>query len=99
MRLCGVVVLLLASLAQAATLEFRRDGKVIRTIDVDKLEAACGVRTIEIDDPYYEARKQYRACPLSAVLAQGFGEPADKLEGVDVVFRALDGYARPSNLA
>jgi len=99
MRLCGVVLVLLASLAQAATLEFRRDGAVVKTIDGAKLEAACGVRTIEIDDPYYEARKQYRACPLSAVLAQGFGAPADKLEGVDVVFRALDGYARPSNLA
>ena len=99
MRLLGVALLLVASLAQAATLEFRRDGAVVRTIDGDKLAAACGARTIEVDDPYYEARKQYRACPLTAVLAQGYGVPADKIDGVDVVFRALDGYAKPSTLA
>jgi mono/diheme cytochrome c family protein len=99
MRLRGVALLLLASLAQAGTLEFRREGAVVRTIDGDKLAAACGVRTIEVDDPYYEARKQYRACPLSAVLEQGFGVPVDRLEGGDVLFHALDGYVKPSPLA
>lgn len=98
MRLAVAALTLIASLAQAASLEFRRDGEVLRQIDAAELAKTCGVRTIEVDDPYYEARKRYRACPLAAVMAAGFGAPADHLRGGDVLFRALDGYVKPSSL-
>ena len=91
-------LLLASSLAQAATLEFLRDGEVVRRMETTALTATCGVRTIDVDDPYYEARKRYRACPLAAVVEAGFGAPAGRLEG-DVLFRALDGYVKPSTLA
>ena len=94
----GAVLLLASSLAQAATLEFLRDGEVVRRIDGAELARTCGVRTVDVDDPYYEARKQYRACPLAAVIEAGFGTPADRLEEDDVLFRALDGYVKPSTL-
>lgn len=98
MRFPVAALLVIASFAQAASLEFRRDGKVVRQIDAAALAETCGVRTIEIDDPYYEARKRYRACPLVAVMEAGFGTPADRLTGDDVLFRALDGYVKPAPL-
>jgi len=99
MRSGVAVLLLLPSLAQAATLEFRRDGAVVRTIEAAALAETCGVRSIDVDDPYYETRKRYRACPLVGVLEAGFGAPADRLDGTDLLFRALDGYVKPSTLA
>ena len=99
MRFGLAALLLSASLAQAASLEFRRDGVVVRTIDAATLARTCGLRPIEVDDPYYAARKHYRACPLAAVLAAGFASPAERLEGTDVFFRALDGYMKPSTLS
>ena len=98
-RVAAVVLLLLSPSAHAAALEFRRDGTVVRTIDATALAETCGVRTIDVDDPYYETHKRYRACPLAAVLEAGFGTPATRLEGTEVLFRALDGYVKPSSLA
>jgi mono/diheme cytochrome c family protein len=92
-------VLLAVSLGHAATLEFVRDGTTVRRLDDAALAHACAPRTIEVDDPYYETRKRYRACPLAAVIAAGFGIPADRIDAEDVVFRALDGYAKPSTPA
>jgi mono/diheme cytochrome c family protein len=89
-------VALLATLARGATLEFLRDGAVVRRLDAAALATACGARTIDVDDPYYDSRKQYRACPLAAVLEVGFGVPAGRLGADDVVFRALDGYVKPA---
>ncbi len=93
------VLVLLATLAHTATLEFLRDGTVVRRLDDAAIVKACGIRTIEVDDPYYEARKQYRACPLVAVLEAGFGVPADRLDAEDVLFRARDGYVKASTRA
>jgi mono/diheme cytochrome c family protein len=92
-------VVLAASLAPAARLEFLRDGATVRQLDDAALARACAPRTIEVDDPYYEVRKHYRACPLAAVIEAGFGIPAARLDVEDVVFRALDGYSKPSTPA
>jgi mono/diheme cytochrome c family protein len=92
-------IVLVAAAAHAATLEFLRDGTVVRRLDDATLAKRCGVRTIEVDDPYYEARKRYRACPLARVIEAGFGRSLDALDGEeDVLFRALDGYVKPSTL-
>jgi mono/diheme cytochrome c family protein len=42
---------------------------------------------------------RYLACPLRAVIRLGFGDAAAVLEGRDIVFRALDGYAKPASAA
>src|SRR5262245_27955471 len=95
----AAAVVLAASLGHAATLEFLHDGTTVRKLDDVALARACEPRTIEIEDPYYEGRKRYRACPLAAVITAGFGTSADHLDAEDVVFRALDGYAKPSTPA
>jgi mono/diheme cytochrome c family protein len=92
-------VVLAASLGHAATLEFVRDGTTVRRLDDVALARTCTPRTIEVDDPYYEARKRYRACPLAAIIEAGFGAPPARLETEDVLFRALDGYTKPSTPA
>jgi mono/diheme cytochrome c family protein len=95
MRVLVAILLALGlRVAPAATLEFLSDGAVVRRLDADALERDCGARDIEVDDPYYERQKRFRACPLGAVFEAGFGAPATRLQGEDVVFRALDGYAK-----
>ena len=95
----ALALLAVPSLARGATLAFLRDGAVVRRIDTAALEHACGVTTIEVTDPYYETAKRYRACPLAKVVEAGFGAPAARLDGEDVVFHALDGYTKPSTVA
>src|SRR5262245_6237487 len=69
-------VLLVAATARAAApvpeLRFVRDGREVRRIDLPTLRRGCDERTIQIDDPYYQARKSFRALPLAEVLKLGF---------------------------
>ena len=71
----------------------------MKTADVAAVMRGCDVRTVEIDDPNYGARKHYRACPLADVLAFGFGESATALGTADVFIRAWDGYDKPTTAA
>jgi mono/diheme cytochrome c family protein len=82
--------------SRPATLTFLRDGKVVRTLDLDTLRRSCGARRIELEDPYYERHAVYLACPLGAVLTQGFGAPVSRDPGETFFLRARDGYARPA---
>jgi hypothetical protein len=85
-----------ARATQTATLRFLRDDTEVARLDTDALRRGCGVETVTVDDPYYERRVRYVACPLREVLKLGLGEDASALAGRDVVFRALDGYAKPA---
>src|SRR5262249_18627257 len=60
----ALLLFLAASTASAASLDFLRDGRLVRTVDDATLARDCGARTITVDDPNYEATKHYRACPL-----------------------------------
>ncbi len=81
--------------APAAGLDFLRDGKT-RSIERAELARSCGVKRISIEDPYYGRRKNFLACPLLDVLKAGFSIEGKQLATLDVVFRASDGYAKPS---
>jgi mono/diheme cytochrome c family protein len=82
--------------ADDAALEFVRDAKVVQRLDRAALEKGCGVRTIQLDDPYYARRMSYVACPLGRVLEMGFGLPAEQLAQQDFLLRARDGYVKPA---
>lgn len=77
-------------------LRFSRTGAAARDVDLATLRSTCGERLVTVDDPYYGTRKTFRACPLREALRIGFGEDPSWLAGRDVVFRATDGYAKPS---
>jgi mono/diheme cytochrome c family protein len=96
--LSGLLLCLLPLAAMAADLDFVRDDSEVRKIDGATLRADCGEQIVSVDDPYYEAHRSYRACPLRAVLEEGFGAKLDALGDRDVVFKALDGYARPTTV-
>ena len=85
-----------ASAATPAALKFKRPGAAPVTLTLAEMAQKCGIQTIQLDDPYYGVRKSYRACPLAAVLALGFGKPITDFAGQTVFFRALDGYAKPA---
>jgi len=86
-----------ADAADTRELHFVRQGAQVAALSADALAAACGAETVTIDDPYYGRRKQFRACPLAAVIQLGFGQPAAQLAGESVIFRASDGYAKPAS--
>jgi mono/diheme cytochrome c family protein len=92
-------LLILAGPAHAADIRFLREGQAMKQVDIPALLRACTVKTIEVDDPNYGARKRYLACPLSDVLAFGFGEPVATLGSADVFVRAWDGYDKPTSAA
>lgn len=90
---CGVLAP--TSAAGAATLRFLRDDTEVARLDADALRRGCTPETITVDDPQYERRVRYVACPLREVLRLGLGDEATALAGRDVLFRALDGYVKP----
>src|SRR5262245_63164562 len=85
-----------AGATETATLRFLRDDIEIARLDTDALRRGCTPETVTVDDPYYERRVRYVACPLREVLKLGLGEEASALAGRDVLFRAHDGYVRPA---
>jgi mono/diheme cytochrome c family protein len=98
------IVLMLAAGGVRATepppgptdLRFVRDGHVVRTLDLAILRRDCRAEIVELDDPYYQARKTFQACPLRRVLELGFGS-VSAIEGDDVLLRARDGYVKPAS--
>lgn len=102
LALCVSLVVLPVLAAGAAPsdtrLSFERDGAVVKTLDRAALERACEPTTVALDDPYYGRRMRYRACPLAAVVRLGFGDVTASA-GTDVLFRARDGYVKPSTIA
>ncbi len=86
-----------AAPAEAATLRFLRDDAEVARLDLEALRRTCGEQTVTVEDPYYERRVRYRACPLGQVLRLGLREDPAALAGRDVLFRALDGYVKPAS--
>jgi mono/diheme cytochrome c family protein len=78
-------------------LRFVRDGDVIGQTDLRTLRAHCGVERVRVNDPYYGAPKEFLACPLAAILRDGFGETAETLAVRDFFLHALDGYVKPAS--
>ena len=85
-----------APAADVPALRFLKDGAEVGRVDLATLRAKAGETTVTVDDPYYGRRMTFRAVPLAAVLAVGFGEPASAFAAEDVVLRAADGYAKPT---
>jgi mono/diheme cytochrome c family protein len=93
----AIAIVALVSAASAADVRFLREGVEVKQADVPALMRACRPSTISVDDPNYGTPKRYRACPLAAVLAFGFGEPPRALGSADVFIRAWDGYDKPTS--
>lgn len=95
--LASLLALVLAAPAVEPALRFERPGAEPRSVSAAELRAACATETVEVDDPYYERRKRFRAWPLRCVLEQGLGTLGADFAAQDVLLRALDGYTRASD--
>ncbi len=80
--------------APEATVTFKVDGRVVRTLSLGDLARAAPPRTITGWDPYYQRVKRFAALPLEAVLREGLGAP-ESYRGRSFVLRARDGYTVP----
>lgn len=77
------------------TLSFVRDRQAVRRLSLQQISAHAPARDVETDDPYYGARKRFRALPLNETLELAFGVDVASLRRESFVLRALDGYAVP----
>jgi mono/diheme cytochrome c family protein len=80
--------------APEATVTFKVDGRVVRTLSLGDLARVAPPRTITGWDPYYQRVKRFAALPLEAVLREGLGPP-EGYRGRSFVLRARDGYTVP----
>jgi mono/diheme cytochrome c family protein len=79
-----------------ARLEFRVDGRTVRSMTLGELAARVEPETIENFDGYYRRTKRFRAMRLDRVLAEGFrGAVTGALGTKQFVLRARDGYTVP----
>jgi mono/diheme cytochrome c family protein len=93
----ALLALVLAAPAAEPALRFARPGAEPRVVTAAALGKACAAETVEVDDPYYERTKRFRAWPLRCVLEQGLGALGPDFAEQDVLLRALDGYTRASD--
>jgi mono/diheme cytochrome c family protein len=80
-----------------SVLRFVRDGETLKVIGLDSLRSQCGGARVAVSDPYYARAKSFYACPLSTVLARGFGASEEDLRAETFLLRARDGYTRPES--
>ena len=82
---------------EGATLRFVREGSLVREISLPTLARACDVTQVEVDDPYYERKKRFLACPVRNLLLLGFGVPEEELRRESFLLRAADGFVKPAS--
>ena len=75
-----------------ATLTFVDEGRAPVTLSLKALSQQIPPEELRGWDPYYKKEKRFRALPLAQVLKVGFPS-RDALAGVELIFRATDGYA------
>jgi mono/diheme cytochrome c family protein len=85
--------------APSPALRFLRDGAESRTLTLAELLACCAPQEVAVDDPYYGGPKRFRALPLGAVLARGFGAEvaSEAFAHAELLLRARDGYTRTAS--
>ncbi|SET62545.1 Cytochrome c, mono-and diheme variants [Nitrosospira multiformis] len=70
--------------------EFKKEGKVVRTFSVDRLRAITREQALKVFEPHERRNRVYRVLPARAVFAEVFGRDWEKAH--EIVFTAIDGY-------
>lgn len=83
-----------AHAAAPEQLAFRREDGSETVLAKSALAAQCGLREVEVLDPYYEGPRRFLACPLERVFELGFGAPPAAFSDREFLLEALDGYTR-----
>lgn len=84
------------ALSPDARLEFRVEGRAVRTLTLRELDGVTPAETVTNFDPYYGRVKRFRAYPLAPVLAHALaGATAGPVATRSFILRARDGYTVP----
>ena len=70
--------------------EFKKEGKTVRTVSVNDLRALTRERSLEVFEPHEQRNRVYRALPARAIFAEVFGKDWEKAR--EIVFTAIDGF-------
>lgn len=70
--------------------EFKKEGKVVRTLSVDRLRAIALEQALKVFEPHERRNRVYRVLSARAVFAEVFGRDWEKAR--EIVFTAIDGY-------
>ena len=70
--------------------EFKKEGKAVRTVSVDDLRALVSERSLEVFEPHERRNRVYPVLPARAVFDKVFGKDWKKAQ--EIVFTAIDGY-------
>ncbi|MCC2682436.1 MAG: cytochrome c, class [Nitrosospira multiformis] len=76
--------------ANSDKVEFKKEGKVVRTLSVDRLRTIALEQALKIFEPHERRNRVYRVLPARAVFAEVFGRDWEKAH--EIVFTAIDGY-------
>ena len=77
------------------SIAFVHDGRPVRSLKLSELLARIPKEEWRGYDSYYNREKGWATLPLSRVVEAGFEGDVTKLDELDFIFRANDGYAVP----
>jgi mono/diheme cytochrome c family protein len=70
--------------------EFKKEGKVVKTMSVDDLRTLAPERSLEVFEPHERRNRVYRVLAARAVFDDVFGKDWEKAR--EIVFTAIDGF-------
>ena len=70
--------------------EFKKEGKVVKTMSVDDLRALAPERSLEVFEPHERRNRLYRVLSARAVFDKVFGRDWEKAR--EIGFTAIDGF-------
>jgi mono/diheme cytochrome c family protein len=70
--------------------EFKREGKVVKTLSADDLRGLAPERSLKVFEAHERRNRVYRVLPARAVFDKVFGKNWERAQ--EIVFTALDGY-------
>ncbi len=89
--LCGNVFLLAPAFSQNNTnIEFRDQGRVVRTLSLTDFGAIAAVVSLKVFEAHEKKERAYQVYPVRPLLDHVFGKTWEKAE--EIVFTSTDGY-------
>jgi len=87
---CGALALASMPVQSASDIEFKADGKTVKSLSVEDLRMIAPVVSLKVFEAHEKKDRIYRAIPVRPVFDKIFGKDWEKAQ--EVVFTSIDGY-------